>query len=218
LLPRTVFSHALRNSRKLILFGAAVLAALATVLPALLVPTQASAVVSSSTVTVPPLPRMMASSAPAVRPAQTAAHRSAPARPAPARTTVAAKPSAATACHAATVSCWIAQAEDIMAANGTSRSLMNAGAAYIVVQHESGGNPSAYNGWDANAAAGTPSEGIAQVIAPTFAAYHVPGHDNIWNPVDNMVAAFRYAIARYGSMNNIPGVVAVRAGGAYVGY
>jgi hypothetical protein len=36
--------------------------------------------------------------------------------------------------------------------------------------------------------------------------------------VDNMIAAFRYAINRYGSMNNIPGVVAVRHGGYYVGY
>jgi SLT domain-containing protein len=33
-----------------------------------------------------------------------------------------------------------------------------------------------------------------------------------------MIAAFRYAISRYGSMNSIPGVVAVRQGGSYVGY
>jgi SLT domain-containing protein len=33
-----------------------------------------------------------------------------------------------------------------------------------------------------------------------------------------MIAAFRYAISRYGSMSNIPGVVAVRGGGSYVGY
>jgi hypothetical protein len=36
--------------------------------------------------------------------------------------------------------------------------------------------------------------------------------------VDDMIAAFRYAISRYGSMSNIPGVVAVRGGGSYVGY
>jgi SLT domain-containing protein len=69
-----------------------------------------------------------------------------------------------------------------------------------------------------SAAAGHPSEGIAQVIGPTFHAYALPGHHNIWNPVDNMIAAFRYAISRYGSMNNIPGVVAVRQGGSYMGY
>ena len=87
-----------------------------------------------------------------------------------------------------------------------------------MVEHESAGNPRAYNGWDSNAAAGHPSEGIAQVIRPTFQAYALPGHTDIWNPVDNMIAAFRYAISRYGSMNNIPGVIAVRQGGSYVGY
>ena len=63
-----------------------------------------------------------------------------------------------------------------------------------------------------------PSEGIAQVIGPTFHAYQLHGYGDIWNPVDNMIAAFRYAIGRYGSMNNIPGVVAVRQGGSYIGY
>jgi SLT domain-containing protein len=84
--------------------------------------------------------------------------------------------------------------------------------------HESGGDPRAANGWDSNAAAGTPSEGIAQVIGPTFSKYELHGYSDIWNPVDNMVAAFRYAVDRYGSMSNIPGVVAVRDGGSYVGY
>ena len=56
------------------------------------------------------------------------------------------------------------------------------------------------------------------MIGPTFHAYALPGHHDIWNPVDNMIAAFRYAISRYGSMNNIPGVMAVRQGGSYMGY
>jgi peptidoglycan DL-endopeptidase CwlO len=99
-----------------------------------------------------------------------------------------------------------------------SRGRLSTNAAYIVVEHESGANPHAYNDWDSNAAAGHPSEGIAQVIGPTFRAYALPGHHHIWNPVDNMIAAFRYAISRYGSMNNIPGVVNVRHGGSYVGY
>ena len=98
------------------------------------------------------------------------------------------------------------------------RRKLNTPAAYIVVAHESGANPRAYNGWDANAAQGHPSEGIAQVIRPTFRAYALPGYHDIWNPVDNMIAAFRYAISRYGSMNSIPGVVSVRHGGSYLGY
>ena len=121
-------------------------------------------------------------------------------------------------CASSTLHWWICSAEHALEQHGVSRALLSTKAAYIVVDHESGANPHAYNGWDSNAAAGHPSEGIAQVIGPTFQAYALPGHHNIWNPVDNMIAAFRYAISRYGSMNHIPGVVAVRQGGSYMGY
>ena len=121
-------------------------------------------------------------------------------------------------CHSSALHWWICHAEQVMAQHGTPQSALSTSAAFIVVLHESGGNPRAFNGWDSNAAAGTPSEGIAQVIGPTFSTYALPGYHNIWNPVDNMIAAFRYAISRYGSMNNIPGVVAVHSGGSYVGY
>ena len=121
-------------------------------------------------------------------------------------------------CASSTLHWWICSAEHALEQHGVSRARLSTNAAYIVVEHESGANPHAYNGWDSNAAAGHPSEGIAQVIGPTFQAYALPGHHNIWNPVDNMIAAFRYAISRYGSMNNIPGVVAVRQGGSYMGY
>jgi hypothetical protein len=121
-------------------------------------------------------------------------------------------------CHSSALHWWICHAELIMRQHGTPSSVLDTGAAFIVALHESGGDPGASNGWDSNAAAGTPSEGIAQTIGPTFSAYAVPGHHDIWNPVDNMVAAFRYAISRYGSMSDIPGVVAVRQGQPYVGY
>jgi hypothetical protein len=124
----------------------------------------------------------------------------------------------ARACADSTLHWWICHAEGVLERHGTPRGKLSTNAAYIVVQHESGGNPHAFNGWDINAAQGHPSEGIAQVIAPTFHAYALHGYRDIWNPVDNMIAAFRYAISRYGSMNNIPGVVAVRHGGSYVGY
>ena len=121
-------------------------------------------------------------------------------------------------CATSTLHWWICAAEHTLEQHGVPRGRLSTNAAYIVVKHESGANPHAYNGWDSNAAAGHPSEGIAQVIGPTFRAYTLGGHHNIWNPVDNMIAAFRYAISRYGSMNNIPGVVNVRQGGSYVGY
>jgi SLT domain-containing protein len=57
-----------------------------------------------------------------------------------------------------------------------------------------------------------------QTIPSTFNAHALPGHGNITNPVDNIIAGTRYAISRYGSTSNVPGVKAVRSGGSYVGY
>ncbi|WIY84337.1 peptidoglycan DD-metalloendopeptidase family protein [Propionimicrobium sp. PCR01-08-3] len=91
-------------------------------------------------------------------------------------------------------------------------------AAQIVAQNESGMNPNAANDWDSNAAAGIPSKGLMQFIQPTFDAYAWPGHNNWLNPVDQILAFFRYSQARYGGPNNVPGVVSVRNGGGYVGY
>lgn len=68
---------------------------------------------------------------------------------------------------------------------------------------ESGGNPRAVNRWDINARLGHPSKGLMQTIDSTFNAYALKGHKNIWNPVDNMAAAIRYMIARYGSVENV---------------
>jgi hypothetical protein len=103
---------------------------------------------------------------------------------------------------------WIKQAISILNANGVSVSY---NAIYQTVMHESAGNPSATNGWDSNAAAGHPSIGLMQTIAPTFNAFALPGHYNIYNPVDNIIAGVRYAASRYGSLDS---VVAARCGGS----
>lgn len=66
------------------------------------------------------------------------------------------------------------------------------------IMQESGGNPLAINNWDSNAKAGHPSKGILQTIDSTFNTYKMPGHDDIYNPLDNALAAVRYMIARYG--------------------
>jgi hypothetical protein len=113
---------------------------------------------------------------------------------------------------------WISQAQEILAQHGVPYSKMNAKDLNIIIQHESSGNPNAENLWDSNAAAGHPSIGLMQTIGPTFDAYKLPGHGNIRNPIDNIIAGVRYAISRYGSISNVPGVVDVHAGGAYVGY
>jgi hypothetical protein len=113
---------------------------------------------------------------------------------------------------------WIDEAIKILEANGVPAADINANDIALIIENESGGNPTIVNHWDSNAAAGTPSMGLMQTIQPTFDSYALPGHKNILNPVDNIIAGVRYAIARYGSVQNVPGVVAVHAGRAYVGY
>jgi hypothetical protein len=71
---------------------------------------------------------------------------------------------------------------------------------------------------NSNAQAGHPSKGLMQTIDSTFNSYKISGHDNIYNPVDNIIAGVRYALSRYGSIGNVPGIVAVHSGRAYVGY
>jgi LysM repeat protein len=113
---------------------------------------------------------------------------------------------------------WINQATSILRQAGVPADKMNPADIALIIQHESGGNPTATNGWDSNAAAGHPSIGLMQTIQPTFDSNKLPGHDNIRDPVDNIIAGVRYAIQRYGSVSNVPGVRAVHNGGAYVGY
>lgn len=62
------------------------------------------------------------------------------------------------------------------------------------LQRESTFNPNAINTWDVNAQNGTPSKGIAQVIDPTFQSYKDPGHDDIWDPEDNIRASLNYLL------------------------
>lgn len=69
----------------------------------------------------------------------------------------------------------------------------------LVARRESNYNAGALNGWDANAARGTPSRGAWQFIAPTFAAYHQPGTShNIDDLVAQACAFINYARDRYG--------------------
>ena len=123
------------------------------------------------------------------------------------------------ACHGIGISLWSCEAFRVLAAHGEPRHLLDPGAVAIIARGESGGNPAAVNNWDSNAAAGTPSTGLMQTIAPTFRQYCLPGHcGSMLNPVDDIIAATRYADARYGGLANVPGVQAVRAGGSYIGY
>ncbi|MEV4311741.1 transglycosylase SLT domain-containing protein [Actinocrispum sp. NPDC049592] len=113
---------------------------------------------------------------------------------------------------------WIKQALEILRANGINVSEADVPKIWAIIQHESGGNPHAINNWDSNAAKGTPSKGLMQCIDPTFNSYKIAGHNDIWNPVDNICAGVNYAISRYGSLDNVPGIKAMAGGGAYRGY
>lgn len=113
---------------------------------------------------------------------------------------------------------WINEALHILRQQGYDVSRMNPADINAIIEHESGGNPHAINGWDSNAAAGHPSKGLMQTIDSTFSAHALPGHRDIWNPVDNIIAGVRYSISRYGSVSNVPGVRQLHEGGGYVGY
>ncbi|MCC7529802.1 MAG: transglycosylase SLT domain-containing protein, partial [Candidatus Melainabacteria bacterium] len=108
------------------------------------------------------------------------------------------------------------------AANGNGKRVeptpANLAAINLIIQRESSWKADIVNNWDSNARKGTPSKGLMQTIGPTFNANKLPGHDNILNPVDNIIAGVRYAVKRYGSLENVPGVKAVSRGQAYRGY
>ncbi|MEU7769663.1 transglycosylase SLT domain-containing protein [Nocardia sp. NPDC049190] len=113
---------------------------------------------------------------------------------------------------------WINEALQILRQHGYDTRQIDPADIAAIIQHESGGNPNAINLWDSNAAKGIPSKGLMQTIDPTFNSYSLPGHRDIWNPVDNIIAGVRYSIERYGSVSNVPGIVQMRSGGSYVGY
>ncbi|WP_342751482.1 transglycosylase SLT domain-containing protein [Saccharothrix carnea] len=113
---------------------------------------------------------------------------------------------------------WIREAIGVLAANGTAIDESSVDEIYTIIIKESNGNPNAVNTWDSNAARGTPSKGLMQCIDPTFQSYKIPGYDDIYAPVDNIIAGVRYTYARYGGFARHPGLVGINNGTGYVGY
>ncbi|WP_322500788.1 peptidoglycan DD-metalloendopeptidase family protein [Streptomyces rochei] len=75
------------------------------------------------------------------------------------------------------------------------------------MNQESGGDPNIVNRWDSNWAAGHPSVGLMQVIGPTFRAFAGRFRNTgpfsygvSTNPLANVYASMRYALAQYGSL------------------
>lgn len=99
---------------------------------------------------------------------------------------------------------WRPTFASVLSALGMPSSWLGLGLAQM--QTESGGNPKAINLSDSNAAKGTPSKGLMQVIDPTFAAYRSGLYPNdIWDPNANIAAALRYTVDRYGGPEGVWG-------------
>ncbi|MCS9990762.1 tape measure protein [Weissella confusa] len=96
---------------------------------------------------------------------------------------------------------WKDQVVSALKSNGlsTSESMVNKVLRQIAT--ESGGNEKAVQGGytDINTITGDLAKGIMQTISATFNAYAFPGHKNIFNGYDNLLAALAYAKNRYGS-------------------
>lgn len=96
---------------------------------------------------------------------------------------------------------WADQVKQALSANGLSTSDGMVQKVLRQIQTESGGNEKAVQGGytDVNTISGDLAKGLMQTISATFNAYAFPGHHNIFNGYDNLLAALAYAKNRYGS-------------------
>lgn len=94
---------------------------------------------------------------------------------------------------------WRPFVERALEANGIAANGYRVAKILATIRRESNGDPTVQNNWDSNALAGHPSIGLMQTIGPTFNAYKHPGHNNIRNGYDNLLAAINYIKHRYGT-------------------
>lgn len=92
---------------------------------------------------------------------------------------------------------WKSDVEKALSKLGLSTSASMVNRVLRQINTESGGNPRAMGGTDG--LADGHAMGLMQVKPGTFRAYHLPGHNDIWNGFDNMLAGLNYAKHRYGS-------------------
>jgi hypothetical protein len=88
-----------------------------------------------------------------------------------------------------------------------------------IIMRESTGNARAVNNWDSNAAAGTPSKGLMQLIDTTFRNAVLPdlADRGIFDPVANITAGVRTMIANH-SIQDVANGGLRNSSGNYIGY
>lgn len=96
---------------------------------------------------------------------------------------------------------WAGQVKQALAANGLSTSDDMVNRVLRQIATESSGNEKAVQGniGDINNITGDLAKGLMQTISSTFNANKFPGHGDIFNGYDNLLAALNYAKNRYGS-------------------
>ena len=92
---------------------------------------------------------------------------------------------------------WKSDVKSALSKLGLSTSASMVSRVLRQINTESSGNPKAMGGTDG--LADGHAEGLMQVKPGTFRAYHLSGHNNIWNGYDNILAGLNYAKHRYGS-------------------
>lgn len=95
---------------------------------------------------------------------------------------------------------WRSTVVSALKKNGLSTSAGMVNKVLRQISTESGGNELAVQGniGDINNITGDLAKGLMQTISATFNAYKFPGHGNIFNGYDNLLAALNYAKHRYG--------------------
>jgi hypothetical protein len=99
------------------------------------------------------------------------------------------------------VSRWASTVSAALLANGITPTSALINAWLRQIQTESGGNPNILQQVHDINSGPNAARGLVQVTPTTFAANALPGHTNIFNGLDNLMAGIHYALGRYGLAN-----------------